>query len=85
VKSRRKLRVQRGHQLSRRTFLSLAGLTTAALVQGATPLTLPAAQSASSLGTTDLDCDVVVIGAGLSGLVAASAGSGWRKDSYDTP
>src|SRR5262249_44540777 len=59
-----------GGWLDRRRFFTLAGAAAGAATQfGPSPVS---AQSPGSTGTGERSCDVVIIGAGLSGLVAAT-------------
>jgi monoamine oxidase len=59
-----------GIRINRRNFLGLTGLMASAMVPAASGL-CSAATYASALGKCDIDCDVVIIGAGLAGLTAA--------------
>jgi monoamine oxidase len=59
-----------GGWLDRRRFFTLAGAAAGAATQfGPSPVS---AQSPGSTATGERSCDVVIIGAGLSGLVAAT-------------
>jgi monoamine oxidase len=57
--------------LDRRKFLSLAGLTTGAVLQGGVRPVVEAQAPTAPSGRDHRSCEVVIVGAGLSGLRAA--------------
>src|SRR5262245_28049252 len=59
--------------LKRRTFLGLVGLATGAVLQGGVRPVVASQAPAAASGRDHRSCDIVIVGAGLSGLRAARA------------